>query len=60
MKAYIADKDIIQNLIDAGCSKKQVKELITLYKDGKKDKIYKIMEKHRNNILNDVHKSEKN
>lgn len=52
------EKDIIQNLKDAGCGNKQIEEIITLYKKGKKEKIYEILEKHRTNILNKVHRNE--
>lgn len=59
MNAYNSEEDIIQNLKDAGCSDKEIKKLITLYKEGKKEEIYRIMEKHRQNILKNVHKNEK-
>ena len=53
MNVYKSEKDIIQNLKDAGCSETQIQEIMKLYK------INFIMEKHRNNVLNDVHKCEK-
>ncbi len=59
MNVYKSEDDIIQNLKDAGCSSKQIKELMELYREGKKDKIYSIMEKHRYEVLNNIHKNEK-
>ena len=59
MNIYNSEQEIIQNLKDAGCDNKQIHKLIELYKQGSKDKIYKILEKHRKNILNKVHKNEK-
>ena len=50
---------IIQNLKDAGCSHQQIQELLELYKQNKKEKIHKILDKHRKNVLNKVHESEK-
>lgn len=55
----ISEQELIQNLKDAGCDNKQIEELIELYKQGKKDEICKILEKHRKNVLNTVHKKEK-
>ena len=59
MKIYNSDEDIIQNLKDAGCSNSQIQELLELYKQGKKQRIYAILDKHRKNILTKVHKEEK-
>lgn len=55
----ISEQDVIQNLKDAGCDNNQIQELIELYKHNKKDKILKILEEHRKNILGKVHKNEK-
>ncbi len=59
MDAYSSEENIIQNLKDAGCSAAQIQELIELYKQGKKEKILKILDKHRKNVLDKVHKNEK-
>lgn len=59
MSTYNLEKDIIQNLKDAGCEDKQIEEIIVLFRKGKKDKICEILEKHRCNVLNNVHKKEK-
>lgn len=59
MNAYCSKDEIIQNLKDAGCSKKQIDELMLLYENGKKEDICKILEKHRKCILNTVHENEK-
>lgn len=36
MKAYSSEEEIIQNLKDAGCSKKQIKELMRIIQQWKK------------------------
>ena len=59
MNFYNSDQDIIQNLKDAGCNNKQIQELLELYKQGQKEKVHKILEKHRENILDKVHRNEK-
>lgn len=59
MNAYNFEEDIIQNLKDTGCNSKQIQELIELYRAGKIDKIYSIMESYRNKVLNNIHKNEK-
>lgn len=59
MNAYNSEEDIIQNLKDTGCNSKQIQELIELYRAGKIDKIYSIMESYRNKVLNNIHKNEK-
>lgn len=59
MKPYNSEGDIIQNLKDAGCTNKQIQEIIELYKNGKKEKICQILAEHRKSILNNVHKNEK-
>lgn len=56
---YNSDEDIIQNLKDAGCDNKQIQELLELYKNGEKEKVHKILDEHRKNVLNKVHKNEK-
>lgn len=59
MKPYNSEGDIIHNLKDAGCTNKQIQEIIELYKNGKKEKICRILAEHRKSILNNVHKNEK-
>ncbi len=59
MDVYNSEQDIIQNLKDAGCDDKQIQELQELYEQGQKEKMHKILEKHRKNILDKVHKNEK-
>lgn len=59
MNVHYSEQDMIQNLKDAGCGDKQIQELVELYKQGKIDKIHKILENHRKNVLNKVHKKEK-
>lgn len=59
MDVYRKEKEIIQNLKDAGCDNKQIQELMELYKQGQKEEMHKILDKHRKNILNKVHKNEK-
>lgn len=56
---YNSDEDIIENLKDAGCDNKQIQELLELYKNGEKEKVHKILDKHRKYVLNKVHKREK-
>lgn len=59
MSCWKNEEDMIQNLKDAGCNEKQIKELIELYRKGEEDAICKKLQIHRNNILDNVHKSEK-
>lgn len=59
MDACRRDEDIIENLKDAGFGHCQIQELLELYKQGQKEKVHKILEKHRKNVLDKVHKNEK-
>lgn len=59
MNIYNSDEDMIENLKDAGCDNKQIQVLLELYKNGEKEKVHKILDKHRKNVLNKVHKNEK-
>lgn len=59
MKAYNSEDDVIQNLKDAGCTNKQIQEIMELYKSGKKDIVCKALESHRKCVVDNVHKNEK-
>lgn len=59
MDVLNSEQCIIQNLKDAGCDNKQIQELLKLYKQGQKEKVHKILEEHRKNVLDKVHKNER-
>lgn len=49
---------IIQNLKDSGCNKKFIDEFLELYDKNDKDKIFKLLSKHRSSLLNSIHKGQ--
>lgn len=57
---YLESKEVvIQNLKDAGCSPDTIKDFL-LYLDGnRKEEQLALLEKHRSELLNVVHKEEK-
>lgn len=57
---YLESREaVVQNLKDAGCSPDTIKDFL-LYLDGnKKEEQLALLEKHRNELLNVVHKEEK-
>ena len=60
MADYISDtKAVVQNLKDAGCGGAVVDEFIKLLETGEKEKQFKLLEKHRRFLLENVHSREK-
>lgn len=59
MNENISEENLLQNLKDAGCNSNRIEKIIELYRQGKKEEICRILEKHRENILSNIHKNEK-
>lgn len=52
-------ENLIENLRDAGCNKKLIDELLSLLEQNKFEKIYELLRKHRESLLNTIHKNQK-
>ena len=50
---------VVQNLKDAGCSSEIVKEFLYYFDEDQKDKQLDVLEKHRKQLLDSVHREEK-
>ena len=50
---------LIQNLKDSNCSEDLIKEIVTLENKGEISKELKLLEFHRKNLLNSLHKFQK-
>lgn len=60
MKGYLDNVDTVKrNLKDAGCDETLVKEFIKLIKTGERKRQLRMLEKHRSNLLEEIHKNEK-
>lgn len=60
MKGYLDNVDTVErNLKDAGCDETLVKEFIILIKTGERKRQLRMLEKHRSNLLEEIHKNEK-
>ena len=60
MAEYMEDSAaVIRNLEDAGCGKRIVEQFMKLGKTGERQGQLSLLEKHRRNLLEKVHKSEK-
>lgn len=60
MSDYMSDTNaVLQNLKDAGCDDEVVKTFMKLVETGEKQKQYRLLEKHRRNLLEKVHNREK-
>lgn len=59
MTSYMNEVDIRKNLADSGLNKIEIEDLMNLYKENNKEKIHKFMNKHREKLLTNVHKKEK-
>lgn len=60
MKGYLDNVDTVErNLKDAGCDETLVKEFIKLIKTGERKRQLRMLEKHRSNLLEEIHKNEK-
>ncbi len=51
--------NLIENLRDAGCNKKLIDEFLSLLEQNKFEKIYELLRKHRESLLNTIHKNQK-
>ena len=57
---YLESREaVVQNLKDAGCSQDTIKDFLLYFVGNKKDKQLALLEKHRKELLNVVHKEEK-
>ena len=57
---YLESKEaVIQNLKDAGCSPDTIKDFLLYLDSNKKEEQLALLEKHRKELLNVVHKEEK-
>ena len=52
-------ENLIENLRDAGCNKKLIDEFLSLLEQNKFEKIYELLRKHRESLLNTIHKNQK-
>jgi len=60
MSDYMGDTNaVLQNLKDAGCDDEVVKTFMKLAETGEKQKQYRLLEKHRRDLLEKVHNREK-
>lgn len=60
MSDYMSDTNaVLQNLKDAGCDDAAVKTFMKLVETGEKQKQYRLLEKHRRDLLEKVHNREK-
>lgn len=53
------EEAIIQNLKDAGCSKTTISAFVDDLREGKMAEGLKLLEKHRRNLLDNLHKEQK-
>ncbi len=54
-----ADRSLLQNLEDAGCSRECVKEFLALRAEGKTQKMLDLLDEQRGHLLDRLHKNEK-
>lgn len=60
MPDYMNDTNaVLQNLKDAGCDDEVVKTFMELAETGEKQKQYRLLEKHRRDLLDKVHNRER-
>ena len=60
MPDYMNDTNaVLQNLKDAGCDDEVVKTFMELAETGEKQKQYRLLEKHRRDLLEKVHNRER-
>ena len=60
MPDYMNDTNaVLQNLKDAGCDDEVVKTFMELAETGEKQKQYRLLEKHRRDLLDKVHNKER-
>ena len=59
MANSIPAQAIVQNLKDAGCDSKTIKQFLILEEEGKLQEQLKLLTFHRNQLLDRVHREEK-
>lgn len=59
MNAYRCEKDVIQNLKDAGCDEATIRTFLDDLKSGKLAKGAKLLEGYRRSLLDDLHADQK-
>lgn len=59
MRENTTDKEVIQNLKDAGCNSKTVEQFIVYVREGKLQEQFKLLLEHRKKLLDKIHKEEK-
>lgn len=59
LSAMTSNQAVLQNLEDAGCDLKTVKEFLTLDGEGKTGEQLRLLERHRQQLLERVHREEK-
>lgn len=52
-------EDVVQNLKDAGCALEFIEDFLLCFEKEQKEKQLALLEKHRKQLLNTVHKEEK-
>lgn len=57
--SYRSKEEMLENLKEAGCTNKQIQEVMKLYQEGKNLDVEKKLEHNRRKILEAVHKQEK-
>lgn len=58
-EAHETSKIIYQNLLDAGCDEITTNRCMLLLQEGKKSDMIPILSKHRKELLDSVHKGQK-
>lgn len=51
-------EDIIQNLKDAGCSEQQMKDICSMYEDGRIQDMIRSLRCHRCRLMDQLHESQ--
>lgn len=59
LSAMTSNQAVLQNLEDAGCDLKTVKEFLMLDGEGKTGEQLRLLERHRQQLLERVHREEK-
>lgn len=52
-------KDLLQRLLDLDCDKKQAEQIAALVLEGNIETAYLLLRRHRKQLMDDLHKSEK-
>ena len=57
LTAYDSKEAVIQNMEDAGCALNIIERCITCMEQGRKKELLELLEEHRTDLLNKVHKT---